>query len=97
MKFFLLGMVALSVAAGVAFRMRRVQAATELPMAAVRSGEFLVLVRCRGELAARSSVQNHRSPQYPGSADCLARSERFGCGTGQARHPVRPERRQAAD
>jgi HlyD family secretion protein len=49
--------VALVVAAGVAFRMRRVQAATELPTAAARRGEFLVLVRCRGELTARKSVQ----------------------------------------
>lgn len=45
------------IAAGVAFKMRRVQAATELPTAAVRKGEFLVLVRSRGELTARQSVQ----------------------------------------
>ncbi|MCU1261661.1 MAG: hypothetical protein JWO80_4546, partial [Bryobacterales bacterium] len=39
------------------FRMRRVQAATELPSAVARRGEFLVLVRSRGELTARVSVQ----------------------------------------
>jgi HlyD family secretion protein len=40
-----------------AFRMRRVQAATELPSPTARRGEFLVLVRSRGELTARVSVQ----------------------------------------
>jgi HlyD family secretion protein len=39
------------------FRMRRVQAATELPSATARRGEFLVVVRSRGELTARQSVQ----------------------------------------
>ncbi len=45
--------------------MRRVQAATELPTAAVRKGEFLVLVRCRGELTARSSVQINAPRNIP--------------------------------
>ena len=44
--------------AGVAlFRMRRVQASTSLPTSNARKGEFLVLVRSRGELTARRSVQ----------------------------------------
>jgi HlyD family secretion protein len=49
--------VAIVVSTGVAFKMRQVQAATELPTAAARKGEFLVLIRCRGELTARQSVQ----------------------------------------
>jgi HlyD family secretion protein len=62
---FFLITVAVLVGAGVAFRMRRVQAATELPTAAVRKGEFLVLVRCRGELTARSSVQINAPRNIP--------------------------------
>lgn len=38
-------------------RLSRAQAAGKLPTAPVRSGEFLVIVRCRGELKARRSVQ----------------------------------------
>jgi multidrug efflux pump subunit AcrA (membrane-fusion protein) len=56
---------ALLVGGGVAFRMRRVQAATELPTAAVRRGEFLVLVRARGELTARQSVQINAPRNIP--------------------------------
>ncbi len=45
-------------AAGVGVhRLGRVQAAGKLPTAPVRSGEFLVVVRCRGELKARRSAQ----------------------------------------
>src|SRR5947199_9366153 len=40
-----------------AWQMRRLQAAIRLPVAPVRKGDFLVIVRCRGELKARSSVQ----------------------------------------
>ena len=47
----------LAAAALALFRMRRVQASTALPTANARRGEFLVLVRCRGELMARRSVQ----------------------------------------
>ena len=47
----------LAAAALALFRMRRVQASTTLPTANARRGEFLVLVRCRGELMARRSVQ----------------------------------------
>jgi HlyD family secretion protein len=50
--------ICLLAVAGVAlFRMRRVQASTSLPTANARRGEFLVLVRSRGELTARRSVQ----------------------------------------
>ena len=38
-------------------RLGRAQAAGKLPTAPVRSGEFLVVVRCRGDLKARRSVQ----------------------------------------
>src|SRR5260370_40022737 len=38
-------------------RARRAQAATSLAVAPVRKGDFLVIVRCRGELKARKSVQ----------------------------------------
>src|ERR1700687_4372378 len=40
-----------------AWRTRRAQAATNLAVAPVRKGDFLVIVRCRGELKARRSVQ----------------------------------------
>jgi HlyD family secretion protein len=39
------------------YRLRRVQAAAALPVAPVRQGEFVVIVRCRGELHARNSQQ----------------------------------------
>ena len=43
---------------GFAWRqMRRTREATDLPTASVRKGDFLVLVRCRGELTARRSEQ----------------------------------------
>jgi multidrug efflux pump subunit AcrA (membrane-fusion protein) len=38
-------------------RMRVARAATTLPTAPARKGDFLVIVRCRGELKARRSVQ----------------------------------------
>jgi hypothetical protein len=49
--------ITVMVSAGVVFQMRRVKAATELPTAVARKGEFLVLVQCRGELTARKSQQ----------------------------------------
>ncbi|HEY1217372.1 MAG: efflux RND transporter periplasmic adaptor subunit [Bryobacteraceae bacterium] len=51
--------LALAAVAGVVAwsKMRKVEAAADLPMAKARKGEFLVLVRCRGELAAERSVQ----------------------------------------
>ena len=39
------------------FRLRKADAATSLPMAPVRKGDFSVIVRCRGELKALRSVQ----------------------------------------
>jgi HlyD family secretion protein len=53
----LIVLLVLAVAGTAVFRMRRVQAATSLPTANARRGEFLVLVRCRGELTAHHSVQ----------------------------------------
>src|ERR1700674_3266095 len=44
-------------AAGGLYRMRKVQAAVNPPTARARKGEFAVIVRCRGELAVRHSVQ----------------------------------------
>src|SRR5262249_28208985 len=35
---------------------RQAQAATELPVAQARAGEFLVIVRCRGEVRASRSI-----------------------------------------
>ncbi len=49
--------VGVAVGAGAWFKMRKVQAATNLPTATARKGEFLVIVRCRGELSAERSVQ----------------------------------------
>lgn len=51
--------LAMAVAAGVVgFRQfRRVQAAESLATAPARQGDFLVIVRCRGELRARRSAQ----------------------------------------
>lgn len=39
------------------YRLRQVSASTNLPMAHARKGDFSVIVRCRGELKARRSVQ----------------------------------------
>src|SRR5450631_4381947 len=39
------------------FKMRKVQADADLPSAKAHQGEFLVIVRCRGELGAARSVQ----------------------------------------
>lgn len=51
------GALLFSAAAVVAvLRLREVRAATALPTAQVRKGEFLVITRCRGELRARRSV-----------------------------------------
>jgi len=48
--------VVVAVSMGV-WRVRRAQAAGDLPLAPARKGDFLVIVRCRGELRARRSVQ----------------------------------------
>jgi HlyD family secretion protein len=52
-----LALVLLAALAAGAWRARRAQAATSLAVAPVRKGDFLVIVRCRGELKARHSVQ----------------------------------------
>jgi hypothetical protein len=39
------------------YRLRAVEAAAALPTSPVRKGEFMVIVRCRGELKAQRSVQ----------------------------------------
>ena len=49
-------LVIAAVVAGV-WRARRAQAATSIAVAPVRRGDFFVIVRCRGELKARRSVQ----------------------------------------
>jgi HlyD family secretion protein len=43
-------------------RLRQVDAATSLPMAPARKGDFPVIVRCRGELKACLSVQLTAAP-----------------------------------
>jgi multidrug efflux pump subunit AcrA (membrane-fusion protein) len=50
-------------AAGV-YRLRNAQAAVNLPIAPARKGEFLVIVRCRGDLKAARSVQVY-TPMVP--------------------------------
>jgi len=55
--FLVTGAVLVAIAGVVSFRLRNAQAATSLPTATARKGEFLVLVRARGELTARRSVQ----------------------------------------
>jgi HlyD family secretion protein len=52
-----LALVVLAALAAGAWRARKSQAATSLVVAPVRKGDFLVIVRCRGELKARCSVQ----------------------------------------
>jgi len=53
----LAALLAVGAAAAGAYRLRRVQSGEEIPSVPVRRGEFLVIVRCRGELDARTSVQ----------------------------------------
>jgi len=50
-------LLALAGAAAGVYRLRQVQAAGTLPQAPARQGDFSVIVRCRGELKARRSVQ----------------------------------------
>jgi HlyD family secretion protein len=50
-------LLAVIAAATVTVRMRIANAASSLPVAPARRGEFLVIVRSRGELTARKSVQ----------------------------------------
>jgi HlyD family secretion protein len=48
------------------YRTANVQAKSDLPVAAVRKGEFQVIVRCRGELAATRSVTLSAPVNVPG-------------------------------
>src|SRR5215212_7982227 len=52
-----IALTVLAVIAGGAWKVRRAQASVELPVAPARKTDFLVMVRCRGELKARRSVQ----------------------------------------
>jgi HlyD family secretion protein len=47
------------------YRLRRVDASTNLPMAPARKGDFSVIVRCRGELKARLSKQVNAPVNVP--------------------------------
>ena len=63
------GMIALASVAGAAvwwYRSSKVQTKSDLPVATVRKGEFQVIVRCRGELAAVRSVQLSAPVNVPG-------------------------------
>ncbi len=46
------------------YRLRQVQGAVDLPVAPARKGEFLVIVRCRGELKSARSVSIY-TPMIP--------------------------------
>ncbi len=50
-------LLALGAAAVGVYRLRQVQASVTLPVAPVRQGDFLVIIRCRGELKAARSAQ----------------------------------------
>src|SRR5436305_13333702 len=53
----IVAVLCLGAAVYVGWRLTSVQAALTLPTAPVRKGEFLVTVRCRGELKARRTIQ----------------------------------------
>lgn len=62
-------LVVLGVLGGTGFwlyRARQVQAKTDLPMAEARRGDFLVIVRCRGDLVSLHSVQLTAPYNIPG-------------------------------
>jgi len=50
-------LLALGGAAAGVYHLRQVQASVTLPVAPARQGDFLVIIRCRGELKAARSVQ----------------------------------------
>jgi multidrug efflux pump subunit AcrA (membrane-fusion protein) len=62
---FLLVVALLAGAAVGVQRLRKVQAGAALPAAPARQGDFLVIIRCRGELKATRSVQIY-TPMVPG-------------------------------
>jgi len=53
----LVSIAVVAAAGGGLYRMRKVQAAVNPPTARVRKGEFAVIVRCRGELSVKRTVQ----------------------------------------
>ncbi len=62
------GVVTVAVLAGAGFgvmRLREAEAATSLPTAPAKKGEFLAITRCRGELHARRSVQINAPTNVP--------------------------------
>ena len=61
---FLLFLSVAAAASYAAYRYRQSQPAAILPSAPARQGDFLVLIRCRGELAAERSVQVY-APMVP--------------------------------
>jgi HlyD family secretion protein len=60
----LLALIVIGGAAAGVNRLRKVQASATFPVARARQGEFLVIVRCRGELRPRRSV-NIYAPRVP--------------------------------
>lgn len=50
-------LVAIGGASAGVYRLRQVQSAVTLPVAPARQGEFMVIIRCRGELKAGRSVE----------------------------------------
>jgi multidrug efflux pump subunit AcrA (membrane-fusion protein) len=50
-------LLALGAAAAGVYHLRQVQASVTLPVAPARKGDFLVIIRCRGELRAARSMQ----------------------------------------
>ncbi len=61
----LAGVLVLAGAGAGLYRARSVRASGTLPSAPVRQGEFLVIVRCRGELRARRSAQINAPVNVP--------------------------------
>src|SRR4051812_34610400 len=57
-------LVLIAAASGAAYRLRA-KTATDISMAPVRKGEFLVIARCRGELRARRSMQVNAPVNVP--------------------------------
>jgi HlyD family secretion protein len=57
-------LVAIGGASAGVYRLRQVQSAVVLPVAPARQGDFLVIIRCRGELKAGRSVQIY-TPMVP--------------------------------
>jgi len=61
---FLLVLLAVGGASAGVYHLRQVQSAVMLPVAPARQGDFLVIIRCRGELKAGRSVQIY-APMVP--------------------------------